>query len=449
LEICLRSSDMTNQLHLERQRARESNARTYPRRLPLAIAKASGFHVTDVDGNVYMDCLMAAGTLVLGHNHPVVVEAIRGHLDSGLPMQTLDLASPVKDAFISELLESLPPEFAKNARIQFCGPTGSDAVEAAVKLVKIATGRSPIIAFRGGYHGHTNGALSLMGNIGPKNVSNLMANVHFMPFPHGYRPPLNPKSAGEDGGCAAFMESALTDPEGGITQPAGVVTEIVQGEAGSLPGPNHFFQEIRRITTEQDIPLIVDEVQTAWGRTGRFYAIEHSGIIPDVMALSKAIGGGLPLAVMVYHKKFDVWNPGAHAGTFRGNLMAMSAGLATLRFLKANDIPAHAEKMGARLAKHLREIQKKHAFVGHVRGMGLMQGMKIVDPENKDPAGIPLPDKKRAARVQQEAFKRKMIIELGGRSSSVVRFLPPLIITPADVDRIADVIDAACTASLN
>jgi diaminobutyrate-2-oxoglutarate transaminase len=436
----------TSAAYLERQRDRESNARTYPRRLPLAIAKAKGIHITDVDGDVYIDCLTSAGVLVLGHNHPVVVEAIVSHLEAELPLQTLDLTSPLKDAYTTAILESLPSEFANKAKIQFCGPSGSDGIEAAMKLVKTATGRSGMIAFRGGYHGHTNGALSLMGAKGAKNPArNLMSEVHFMPYPHGYRCPMNDKVNG-DIACAAYLEEALTDPEGGISKPAGLVAEIIQGEAGSNPAPDRWVREIRRITHEQDIPFIVDEVQSCWGRTGKLYAIEHSGISPDVMVLSKAIGGGLPMTVMVYREELDVWKPGAHAGTFRGNMLAMSTGLATLRYIRENKLADHAERMGARLRSHLEEIAQKHAFIGHVRGLGLMLGMKIVAPEVVDAKGLASPDHDRAARIQQEAFKRKLIIELGGRNGSVLRFIPPIIVTEAQVDQIAEIIDQSCAA---
>jgi diaminobutyrate-2-oxoglutarate transaminase len=166
--------------YLDRQQEYESNARTYPRRLPLAIRRAKGVRVTDVDGRVYLDCLAGAGTLALGHNHPDVVEAIRHHLSEDYPLHTLDLTTPVKDQFVEELFASLPAALAARAKIQFCGPSGSDAVEAALKLVKTATGRRSVLAFSGGYHGHTHGALALMGNLGPKTpIAGLRSEEQF------------------------------------------------------------------------------------------------------------------------------------------------------------------------------------------------------------------------------------------------------------------------------
>jgi len=424
---------------LDRQQQYESKARTYPRRLPLAIRKAAGLYVTDADGRVFMDCLCGAGTLALGHNHPAVADAIRRHLDDGYPLHTLDLTTPVKDQFVEELYATLPPAFAARAKIQFCGPSGSDAVEAAIKLVKTATGRRAVLGFHGGYHGHTHGTLALMGNRGPKAaVAGLMPDVHFLPYPYAYRRP--PGSAADD------IEYLLDDPENGIPPAAGMILEVVQGEGGSIPAPDDWLRDIRRITRDRHIPLIVDEIQTGWGRTGAMYAFEHAGITPDVLVLSKAIGGGLPIAVIVYDESLDVWEPGAHAGTFRGNQLAMSAGLATLRHLLEHDVPAHADRMGRRLRGRLADVRGRHPFVGDVRGRGLMVGVEVVDAGRTDKWGRPPHDGVRARQIQQECFKRGLIVEVGGRHGSVLRFLPPLIITEPEVDAVADVVAAACRA---
>jgi diaminobutyrate-2-oxoglutarate transaminase len=441
------SAAATTQHYLDSQQATESNARTYPRRLPLAIRKAQGMYLTDVDGRVFMDCLCGAGTLALGHNHPVVIQAIRDHLDSGCPLHTLDLTTPVRYAFVGELFATLPLKFAEKAKVQFCGPTGADAVEAALKLVKTATGRRPILSFQGGYHGQTHGALGLMGNLGPKNaVPGLMPDAHFLPYPYPFRCPPGVTAYHPDH-SAAHVEYLLDDPESGITQPAGMILECVQGEGGSLPAPDQWLRDMRRITSERKIPLILDEVQTGWGRTGKLYAFEHAGIEPDVVVLSKAIGGGLPLAVIVYHQDLDLWQPGAHAGTFRGNQLGMAAGLATLRFILENEVPAHAEKMGRRLRTRLEEIQADYPFIGDVRGRGLMVGAECVDPSKTDRWGRAPWDGPRARRIQRECFGRGLILECGGRHGSVLRFLPPLIITEEQVDTIANILGEACKAS--
>ncbi len=436
--------------YLERQNTTESNARSYPRRISIAIREAKGIHVTDADGNVYYDCLAGAGTLALGHNHPVVLEAIRHTLDQNLPLHTLDLTTPVKDAFVEELFASLPPEFAKNAKIQFCGPSGSDAVEAAIKLVKTATGNRSVLSFHGGYHGMTHGSLGLTGNLNPKqSVSGLMPDVHFLPYPYNYRCPFGLERGRGQEAISRYIESVLSDPESGIVTPAGMILEVVQGEGGVIPSPDNWLQEIRRITKSKRIPLIIDEVQTGWGRTGKLYAFEHSGIIPDVVVLSKAIGGSLPLSVVVYNQELDQWNPGAHTGTFRGNQLGMAAGLATLRYILSNDLPNHAAQMGDRLTSHLHNIQTEFPYIGDVRGRGLMIGAEIVNPTlHQDFNGSHPAFPQLASSIQAECLRRGLIVEVGGRFSSVVRFLPPLIITPEQVDHIGDIFYKAVSAAV-
>lgn len=439
----------TSNYYLQRQQARESNARTYPRRIPIAIREARGIYVKDTDDQTYFDCLAGAGTLALGHNHPVVVAAIKAALDENIPLHTLDLTTPIKDQFVEELFASLPAEFARDAKIQFCGPTGADATEAAVKLVKTATGRRSMLSFHGGYHGMTHGALSLTGNLGAKAaVSGLMADVHFLPYPYSYRCPFG--IGGEAGHriSSHYIESTLQDPESGIVTPAGMILEIVQGEGGVVPAADDWVREIRRITQANDIPLIVDEIQTGFGRTGKMYAFERSGITPDVLLLSKAIGGSLPLSVVVYKAALDRWSPGAHAGTFRGNQLAMAAGLATIRYIQQHQLADYAQAMGDRLIAHLRQIQSEVSCIGDVRGRGLMIGTEIVNPEGAANQGGIYPQHPTLARqIQAECLRRGLILELGGRHSSVVRFLPPLIITPEQVDTICEIFQAAVQAA--
>ncbi|KGP72095.1 2,4-diaminobutyrate 4-aminotransferase [Pontibacillus yanchengensis Y32] len=440
---------MNNTTYLDTQNQRESNARSYPRRIPIAIDKAEGIYVTDVEGNTYYDCLAGAGTLALGHNHPVVIEAIEEIVHNKRPLHTLDITTPMKEEFVSEIFDSLPEEFAKRAKIQFCGPTGSDAIEAALKLVKTATGRGGMLSFQGGYHGMTNGALSMMGNIGPKQqVPNLMPDVQFMPYPYSYRCPFG---LGGDLGSkvsSTYIERAITNPEGGIVKPAGMVMEMVQGEGGAVPAPIEWVQEMRRITKEQDIPLILDEVQTGIGRTGKMFAFEHAGITPDVLVLSKAIGGTLPLSVVIHDEKLDKWGPGAHSGTFRGNQMAIAAGTATIRYVKENNLEEHAENMGAQLMNRLKQTQAETSSIGDVRGRGLMIGVEVVNMQQEaDTLGSYPEHPDLAKQIQKECFNRGLILELGGRFGSVIRFLPPLIITEEQVNEISNIFHEAVRAA--
>ncbi|MCA0757533.1 aspartate aminotransferase family protein [Paenibacillus sp. N4] len=434
-----------NAAYLDSQQRRESNARTYPRKLPIAIAEARGVQVIDADGRAYYDCLAGAGTLALGHNHPVVIEAIKGVLDSGLPLHTLDLTTPVKERFVDELFGALPADFARKARIQFCGPTGADAVEASVKLVKTATGRSGMMSYHGGYHGMSAGALSLTGNLHPKRqIGALMPGTHFLPYPYEYRCPFG--VGGEQGHQigSRYIEHLLDDPESGVLPPAGMIMEMVQGEGGVIPAPDAWAREIRRITASKEIPLIIDEVQAGIGRTGRMFAFEHSGITPDVIVISKAIGGSLPLSVIVYREELDRWEPGAHAGTFRGNQLAMAAGTATLQYIKEQRLIEHADRMGQRLMQHLEQTRTAVRCIGQVRGKGLMIGAEIVDCEQPtDRLGSYPANGNLAREIQRQCFERGLILELGGRHGSVVRFLPPLIITDAEIDRVAEIFHEA------
>lgn len=471
---------------LRRQSARESSARTYARALPIVPVRARGLTIEGADGRRYLDCLSGAGTLALGHNHPVVLEAIRKVLDSGAPLSVLDLATPVKDAFITELFRTLPPGLADRARVQFCGPAGTDAVEAAFKLVRAATGRTGILAFTGAYHGMTSGALAASGGACDVRVARL-------PYPQDYRCPFGVGGSRGAELAARWTESVLDDPKSGVPLPAGMILEPVQGEGGVIPAPDDWLRRMREITAARSVPLIADEIQTGVGRTGAFWAVEHSGVTPDVMVLSKAIGGSLPLAVVVYREDLDVWQPGAHAGTFRGNQLAMAAGAATLAHVRENGLAERAALLGSRLLTRLRELEREFPCVGDVRGRGLMIGVELVDPEGEDPVGTegvgsgpmgsgpmgselmreggpgglgpgpadapertvaglgpartPRPAAPElAAAVQRECLRRGLIVEIGGRHSSVVRLLPPLTISDeqatAVLDRLTDAVAA-------
>ncbi|MFF4363022.1 diaminobutyrate--2-oxoglutarate transaminase family protein [Streptomyces sp. NPDC001604] len=486
---------------LRRQSARESAARTYARALPIVPVRARGLTIEGADGRRYLDCLSGAGTLALGHNHPVVLEAIRKVLDSGAPLHVLDLATPVKDAFVTELFHTLPRGLADHARVQFCGPAGTDAVEAALKLVRTATGRTGLLAFTGAYHGMTAGALEASGDASDVRVTRL-------PYPQDYRCPFGVGGPRGAELAAHWTESVIDDPKSGVRHPAGMILEPVQGEGGVIPAPDEWMRRMRTITSARSIPLIADEVQTGVGRTGAFWAVEHSGITPDVMVLSKAIGGSLPLAVVVYREDLDVWEPGAHAGTFRGNQLAMAAGTATLAYVRENHLAERAATLGSRMITQLCSLAREFPCIGDVRGRGLMIGLELVDAEGDcggrggpdsasctsrglyggsagpswetegldrnhrrggpddlvdcEPlnsgttpavvpdslAGSPRPaDPELAAAVQRECLRRGLIVEVGGRHASVVRLLPPLTISDeqaaAVLDRLADAVETA------
>nr|WP_288452010.1 diaminobutyrate--2-oxoglutarate transaminase [uncultured Pseudomonas sp.] len=433
--------------YLARQDRFESNVRSYPRKLPLAIAKAQGVWVTDVEGRRYLDCLAGAGTLALGHNHPAIVDSLSSFLASGLPMHTLDLTTPLKDAFSETLLGVLP---AKGYCLQFCGPSGADAVEAALKLAKTVTRRSNVIAFSGGYHGMTHGALAVTGNTGPKDaVASLMPGVQFMPYPHEYRCPLG--IGGEAGvqALAHYFSQFIEDVESGVSLPAAVIVEAVQGEGGANPAPDAWLRTLREVTQRHGILLIVDEVQAGFGRTGRMFAFEHAGIEPDIIVMSKAVGGGLPLAVLAIKREFDAWQPGAHTGTFRGNQMAMASGMTTLQIIQRDQLAEQAHVRGDWLKARLNGLRERYPAIGQVRGRGLMLGLEIVDErQNPDAQGAHPMDAALSAAIQSECFKQGLLLERGGRHGSVIRLLPPLIIDEAQCAEVVARFERALGAAL-
>lgn len=438
----------TNQYYITRQDSTESNARSYPRKFPFALAKACGSWVEDVEGNKYLDFLCGAGTLALGHNAPEINQAMTALLESGAPLHTLDLTTPVKDEFVHTLLSCLPEQMAGNVKIQFCSPSGTDATDAAIKLCKTATGRTSIIAFQGGYHGMGHGALACTGNLGAKSkVNGLMPEVHFFPFPNSYRCPFG--LGGEAGVAAAcqFFERSLKDPESGIPRPAAVIIEPVQGEGGVIPAPVQFLQTIRRVTQELAVPLIIDEIQCGMGRSGKLFAFEYADIIPDVLLLSKAIGGSQPLSVVVYDKKLDVWQPGAHAGTFRGNQLAMKAGTVVLNAVRRPEFLADVTRKGNMILSRLKELKERVSIIGDVRGKGLMIGTEFVNPRGqKDSLGALPYSGEIASKVQQRCFENKLVIEKGGRNGSVMRCLCALNITDEDIGIALSVFENAVIA---
>ena len=422
---------------LARMLQRESAARTYSRRLPIVLADGEGALVRDTTGREYIDCLAGAGALALGHRHPVVLDALYATLRTGVPLTTLDLATPQRDDFVETLFGVLPPGL-RNGRIQFCGPTGADAVEAAVKLARMATRRRGVIAFAGAYHGMTQGALELSGAHGPKAaLGDSGSAVHHMPFPTSYRCPFG--AGGERGAdlCARALRWALTDTHSGILPPAAILVEPIQGEGGVHPAPASFARALRAAATRSGAVLIADEVQTGLGRSGALWASDAIDLDPDVLVLSKAIGGSQPLAVIVYRPELDVWEPGAHAGTFRGNALGLAAGAATIRHVAEYGLCEHAARMGERLLAGLREQTEGLAVVADVRGRGLMIGVELVDPDRSDDDGVPLPDGALAAAVQRALLDLGVLVETGGRAGAVIRFLAPLIIDAEQIDRVA------------
>ncbi|MET9393210.1 aminotransferase class III-fold pyridoxal phosphate-dependent enzyme [Streptomyces sp. NPDC006624] len=470
---------------LRRQSSREPAARTYARSLPIVPVRARGLTIEGADGRRYLDCLSGAGALALGHNHPVVLEAVRKVLDSGAPLNALDLATPVKDAFLTELFRTLPPGLAGRARVRFCGPTGSDAVETAYGLVRAATGRTGIITFAGAGHGRITRSPDTSSHVCDAEAA-FDAKATCPPRSPDFRCPFG--VSGEQGTEPAtrWTESVLDAATSGVPLPAGLIVEPVQGEGGVIPAPDGWLRRMRHLTAARSVPLIADEIQTGVGRTGTFWAVEHSDVTPDVMVLSEAIGGSLPLALVVYRDDLHTGGPSPQTGPFRGNQLAMAAGTATLAHVRENRLAERAAALGARMLGQLKRLAAEFPCVGEARGRGLMIGVELVDPDGDEPAAEPetepcptgtgltpgsawdgeaappvVPDSVRgrgsagrlrpgaralASAVQRECLRRGLIVGLGGRHGSVVRLLPPLTITDeqatAVLDRLADAVRA-------
>jgi diaminobutyrate-2-oxoglutarate transaminase len=418
---------------LDRQSRRESGARVYPRHLPIAVEEASGGFVRDVDGNVYIDFLAGAGVLSLGHNHPDLVRVLVDQV--GRFSHGLDFPSPAKDAFTEAQLSMLPARLRDRMKIHFCGPTGANAVDAAIKLCKTATGRGDVVSFQGGFHGTTHLGMAVTGLVANKApVRNGVPGVHFFPFSNCGDCSLGLSRDTCATNCIGFLERSLRDPNGGVPLPAAVIVEMVQGEGGVVPADADFVRRLRGLTWELGIPLVVDEVQTGCGRTGTWYAFEQYGIEPDVIVASKALSGiGQPVAIILFDERLDVWGPGAHTGTFRGNQLAFAAGAEAVRVVERDDVLGNVRRRSEQVERRL-SVLRGHRWVREVRGRGLMWGIELIDAP-----GSPLGEF--ARQVQSRALRGGLIVELGGRDDVVVRLLPPLNVT-------AEVVDMACAILL-
>lgn len=424
------SNELTHENLKNFQKQVESNATTYVKMIQCNIIKGEGSIMIDSSGKKYIDCLAGAGTLAFGHNHPKIISSIKKYLDEGGLLHGLDLSTPAKINFSKKLISCLPKEMQDEVKIHFCGPAGTDATEAAIKLFRTATKRNPIISFHGAYHGMTMGAISLTGNLAiKKEIGVSMPDVHFFPFPYEFRNPYGNSNGKIIETSLSHIKSTLIDPNSGILKPAAIIVEAIQGEGGCIPAPNKWLKGLKNICEELDIPLVLDEIQSGFGRTGKMFAFEHADIIPDAVLLSKAVGGGLPLSLLVYNKKFDIWNTGAHTGTFRGNQLAMVAGAESLNMLLEGNIIQEVNHKSSFMMKRLNSMKDKYPIIGDARGKGLMLGIEIIKPNENDSSGNPKANGELANAIKHECFKRSLILENGGREGCVLRFLPALTIS--------------------
>jgi 4-aminobutyrate aminotransferase len=409
---------------------------SYTRGYPLVIERGSGATVEDVDGNVFLDCAAGIAVNATGHSHPSVVKAIADQAQKFLHMSGTD--------FYYEPQVRLAEELAAIAPIQggvrsFFGNSGTEAIEACLKLARYATGRQNVIAFIGGFHGRTMGSLALTASkaIQRRGFGPLLPGVYHAPYPDRYRCPLGsmPDACAE--ACIAYIEQQLFTHLVSPDEVAAFVVEPVQGEGGYIVAPSEFLQRLREIASRYGILLVVDEVQSGMGRSGRMFAIEYAGVEPDVMAIAKGIASGLPLGVAVARGGLMAWPPGAHASTFGGNPVSCAAALATIALLR-DGLVKNAAEVGAHLMHGLASLADAHPLIGDVRGRGLMVGVELVrDRRTKERAS-----QERDA-VVTAAFARGLL--LLGAGKNAVRFSPPLVLTRDQADTAVRIFGEALT----
>jgi 4-aminobutyrate aminotransferase len=418
---------------------------SYTRPYPLVINRAKGAMVEDVDGNVFLDFNAGVAVCSTGHSHPHVVEAIRKQVDDFIHICAADYYYPQLPALAEKLSDLAPGNYEK--RVHF-GNSGAEAVEGAVKLAMYTTRRPKLIAFFGGFHGRTMGALSLTASKARQRAGfgAQALDVTHIPYANCYRCPykMTPETCGatESKGphCARVIEDLLFKTTLPSDECAAIVLEVIQGEGGYVVPPASFLQTIREIADRHGVLVIADEVQSGMGRTGKMFASEHFDFTPDILTSAKGIASGLPLSATIARADLMKWQPGAHASTFGGNPVAIAASLATIELLEDHLIE-NAAKMGAYLLEGLRALMDKHTIIGDVRGKGLMIGVELVkDRTTKEPHPDAL------AKVETECFKRGLITL--GCGVSTLRLSPPLVIDRDQCDFAIKTIDEVLSAAI-
>ena len=419
---------------LEKQKEIDSRAVYYAIVIPTAWEAGKGATLKDVDGNTYVDFMAGISVLNVGHSNPQVVEAVKRQLDK--LTHALDIPTPERIRLIEKLVEIAPAGLKGNSKVLFGGPSGSDAVEGALKVAKFNTKRHAILAFHGAYHGMTSGALSVTSKRSFRTGNlPLLPDIHFTPYAYCYRCAFGKEYPECDMQCTRYIEYLFKDPESGLTDPAAIIVEPIQGEGGFITPPDGYLKELRRICDENKILLIVDEIQSGFGRTGKMFACEYEGITPDVMPIAKAVGGiGIPLAGCVIKKNLDTWEPGAHLGTFRGNVLACVAGFEAIDFTLRKGLVERSTREGTHMIKRLKDLQQETKTIGEVRGKGLMVAAEFVEDKRTKKPAVEL-----VKKIQLRCLERGVLVWKAGHWPNVIRFLPPLVITREHIDKGLDV----------
>lgn len=386
----------------------ESNVRGYCRSFPVTFTKAQNATLTDDQGNTYIDFLGGAGTLNYGHNNPHFKQALLDYIEADGIAHGLDMHTEAKTAFLEAFDQHILQPRKMKYKVQFTGPTGTNAVEAALKIARKNTGRQTIVSFTNGFHGVTQGAAAVTANGYYKAAIGMpLPGVHFMPY-DGYLGDFN---------TLHYFEKALQDKSSGLGHPAAVIVECIQGEGGLNSASAAWMLGLQALCKRYNMLLIVDDIQAGCGRSGTFFSFEEFGIEPDVITLSKSLSGfGLPMAVVLLKEKLDTWKPGEHNGTFRGNNHAFITARKAIETYWADDSFSQSVKKKAQLIRsRLKEIQAEHGGQMKHKGRGIMQGLECVNGQV-------------ASRITELAFKRGLIIETSGSDGQVVKILTPLTI---------------------
>jgi 4-aminobutyrate aminotransferase len=410
---------------------------SYTREYPLVIARGDGAFVEDVDGNVFLDCTAGIAVASTGHSHPDVVRAIADQAGKFLHMSGTDFYYEPQ-VRLGEELSAIAP--MPGPHRSFFANSGTEANEAALKLARYDTKRQGVIAFLGAFHGRTMGSLSLTASkpAQRRGFAPFVPGVYHAPYADCYRCPVNaaPESCAAE--CLRFLEEQILVHLVSPDEVAAIMVEPIQGEGGYIVPPDVFHQRLREIASRHGMLLVVDEVQSGMGRTGRMFAIEHTGVQPDVVTMAKGIASGLPLGVTTARAEVIAWPPGSHASTFGGNPVACAAALATLTLLR-DGLVRNAETVGAHLLAGAKALMATHRIIGDVRGRGLMIGLELVrDRTTKERATA------ERDRVVQECFTRGLLVLGAGRNA--VRLSPPLVLTTAQADTALGILDQAVAA---
>ncbi len=409
---------------------------SYTRDYPMVAKIGRGATVEDVDGNVFLDFSAGIAVVSTGHCHPEVVSAIQKQAAELIHMSGTDFYYTQMTDFAQMLAAVVPGSEPKRV---FYANSGAEAVEAALKLSRYHTKRDKTIAFYGSFHGRTMGALSLTSSksVQRKGFGTLLGGVTHIPYPNCYRCPYNlePQSCAIE--CATILEreifKRIVDPE----EVSAVFVEPIQGEGGYVPAPKEFMQELQRVTRKYGILLVCDEVQSGMGRTGKWWASEHTGTEPDILTIAKGVASGMPLGVTIARASVMNWTPGAHASTFGGNPVCIAAAMATFRLLETQYIE-NARRIGEHILGRLADWRERHKIVGDVRGRGLMIGIEIVRDQKTKEKAKDLRDK-----IVDLAFSKGLLILGAGENS--FRLCPPLVVDQEQADFAVNLLDQILT----